>query len=209
MIKNCLARIGCLALVLAVVGGAWLFREDIATWWSRLDIGASSQPSEVLAQRAERKFLHLREGTGSAAVVFSQEELQSLLTYRVAPLLLQGVHEPVIEIRDTSVLLSARLVAEELDQVAPPEMLRQFLADSTQVTVELLPRVLTAGVAEIRVAGVKAGAVVVPPMMIPWLIGSLELEGIQTAGSLLLVPIPPGVGHITVTPGQLQLSDGT
>ncbi len=204
--KNCLARIGCLALLLSLGAGVWLLRDDLASWWGRLDIRGSSEPSETLAQRAEQKLRALRDGQARSGVTFSQEELQSLLTYRVGPYLIRGIREPVIEIRDTSVLLSAQLVAEELDEVAAPELLRQFLSDSTRVTVEMLPRAFTAGVAEVRVVGVKAGAVVVPPLMIPWILGSLDLGEVETTGSLLFFPVPPGVSRITVEPGRLHLS---
>jgi hypothetical protein len=82
MIKNCLARIGCLALIVLVVTGGWLFRDDIEGWLRRLEITSASQPSEDLAERATSKLKAMASSDGPRRLDLSQAEIQSLLTYR-------------------------------------------------------------------------------------------------------------------------------
>ncbi len=208
MIKSCLSRVGCLALIILVLATGWVFRNDISGWWNRLEISASSEPSEKLARDAGRKLQELADGRSGGRLVLSQAELQSLLTFRIMPLVAEGIDDPVVEVRDSSVILSAQLHPEQLEGLASKEILRQFLSDSTRVTTELVTEVFTPGVAAVRVAGLQAGSIAVPSLMVPWILGTLEIPGVESTGSILLVPIPPQVTRIEVTPGELILTRG-
>ncbi len=208
MIKSCLSRVGCLALIVLVLTTGWVFRKDISGWWNRLEISASSEPSEKLARDAGRKLQELADGRSGGRLVLSQAELQSLLTFRIMPLVAEGIDDPVVEVRDSSVILSAQLHPEQLEGLASKEILRQFLSDSTRVTTELVTEVFTPGVAAVRVAGLQAGSIAVPSLMVPWILGTLEIPGVESTGSILLVPIPPQVTRIEVTPGELILTRG-
>ena len=75
MIKNCLARIGCLAVILVVLAAGWLLRDDIARWWQRLELTAASIPTEEVAERASRKLEQLVAGDGSRKLELSQVEI--------------------------------------------------------------------------------------------------------------------------------------
>jgi hypothetical protein len=208
VIKSCLSRVGCLALIVLVLTTGWVFRKDISGWWNRLEISASSEPSEKLARDAGRKLQELADGRSGGRLVLSQAELQSLLTFRIMPLVAEGIDDPVVEVRDSSVILSAQLHPEQLEGLASKEILRQFLSDSTRVTTELVTEVFTPGVAAVRVAGLQAGSIAVPSLMVPWILGTLEIPGVESTGSILLVPIPPQVTRIEVTPGELILTRG-
>jgi hypothetical protein len=208
VIKSCLSRVGCLALIILVLATGWVFRNDISGWWNRLEISASSEPSEKLARDAGRKLQELADGRSGGRLVLSQAELQSLLTFRIMPLVAEGIDDPVVEVRDSSVILSAQLHPEQLEGLASKEILRQFLSDSTRVTTELVTEVFTPGVAAVRVAGLQAGSIAVPSLMVPWILGTLEIPGVESTGSILLVPIPPQVTRIEVTPGELILTRG-
>jgi hypothetical protein len=208
VIKSCLSRVGCLALIILVLATGWVFRNDISGWWNRLEISASSEPSEKLARDAGRKLQELADGRSGGRLVLSQAELQSLLTFRIMPLVAEGIDDPVVEVRDSSVILSAQLHPEQLEGLASKEILRQFLSDSTRVTTELVTEVFTPGVAAVRVAGLQAGSIAVPSLMVPWILGTLEIPGVESTGSILLVPIPPQVTRIEVTPGELILTGG-
>ena len=203
MVKNCLSRIGCLTLILVVVAAGWWFRDDIAGWWNRLEITASSQPSEDLARRAEEELGRLAEAGGAAGLELSQAEIQSLLTYRAEPLLPAGVSDLLVELRDSTLLVSARVDPKELDGLASPELVERLLSDSARVVVELAPGVLQPGVATIEVVTLQAGSVVVPSMMIPWILGSLDLPGVEATGKLLLIPLPARVERFEVESGEL------
>ncbi len=193
MIKDFLARIGCLTIVAAVVVGAWYFRDDITRALGRVDVLApSTAPSEDLAIRAERKLNELSD-TDEGAVRFTEAELQSLLTYRIAPHLVRGVEDPIIELRDTVIILSALVRPDELDEFAPPEVLQQFLSDTARVAVTLIPGLRRPGTGEATVTSLQAGALIVPAMMVPFVLQNLDVPGMDVSGSDVLIPLPAAV----------------
>ena len=206
MIKNCLARIGCLTLILVVVGGAWWFRDDIAGWWQRLEITSASRPSEALAADASEKLESFARSDGPDELRLSQAELQSLLTYRAQPLLPSGVSEPVVEVRDSTFLLSARVDPRGLEGLASPEVVERLFSDSAQVVVELLPGVVSPGIARVEVVTLQAGSIVVPSLMVPWILDSIDMQGVETTGVTLLLPTPGRVSRFQVEGGRLVLS---
>ena len=205
MIKNCLARIGCLALILVVVAGGWLFRDDIAGWWRQLEITSASQPSENLAERATSKLEEMASGDGPQRLELGQAEIQSLLTYRAEPMLPAGISDPVVELRDSTLLLSARVDPRGLEGLASPEVVERLFSDSAKVVVELLPGVVAPGVAQVEIVTLQAGSIVVPSMMVPWILESIEIQGVETTGVMLLLPTPGRVTHFQVAAGKLVL----
>ncbi len=204
MIKNCLARIGCLTVIAAVAAAGWWFRDDIGRLWNRLEITSTSVPSEELAARTESRLESFAAGA-SKEISLSQAELQSLLTYRLGPMFPAGVSEPLVEVRDSTVLLSARVDPREFDALASREMIERFLADSARVVAELVPGVLQPGVAGLQVLALQAGGLAVPSLMVPWVLQSLELEGVEAAGMKLLVPLPVRVLRFEVSDGAVRL----
>jgi hypothetical protein len=145
VIRNCLARIGCLALIVLLVAGAWWFRHDLTRWWNRLEITSVSEPSEDLARRAEREVEEFVASDGRDGLTLTQAEIQSLLTFRAQELLPDGISETQIEMRDSTLLLSARVDPFGIEGLASPELLERFLSDSARVVVELAPGVLQPG----------------------------------------------------------------
>lgn len=209
MIKNCLARVGCLALILAVAFGGWFFRGDIGDLWRRLEITSASQPSEELADRAARKLEVLASRDGARRLDLDQAEIQSLLTYRAGPVLPPGIDDPVVEIRDSTILLSARVDPGGLEGLASPEVVERMFSDSSRVVVELLPGVVAPGIARARVVTLQAGSIVVPAMMIPWVLESVEMPGVETTGVILLLPTVEKVERFEVEAGRLVLELAT
>ena len=206
MIKNCLARIGCLALILVVVAGGWFFRDDISGWWRRLEITSASQPSEDLAERATLKLeAAMASGDGGWKLELNQAEIQSLLTYRAEPILPGGISEPVVELRDSTVLLSARVDPRRLEGLASPEVVERLFSDSAKVVVELWPGVVAPGVARVEIVTLQAGSIVVPSMMVPWILESIEMPGVETTGVMLLLPTPGRVTRFEIEKGKLVL----
>ncbi len=206
MIKNFLARIGCLTLLVLVAGGVWLGRDEISRWLGRLELAGPSEPSEALARRAEEKLASL-EDDRSADVELSEAELQSLLTFRVAPYLPAGLEDPIVTVTDSAFVVSALVRPDSLERFAPPELLAQFLSDTARVAVELVPGLHERGVGQLRVATLQAGSLVIPPLMIPFLLQNLEIPDVGVSGSLILVRIPEGVIRVETKDGALVLRE--
>jgi hypothetical protein len=205
LIKNFLARIGCLTVIALTAFGAWHYREAISASLGRVEIGISStEPSEGLARRAEEKLLSLSTSE-SADVSLSEAELQSLLTFRVAPQLPAGIEQPLIEFRDSMMIVSAVILPDRLDAYAPPEMMRQFIADSARVAATLVPGLRRPGTGQITVNSLQAGTLVIPAMMVPFVLQGIEIPGVDASGSDLLVPLPARVSAIDLEGGEVMI----
>ncbi|MEJ2483432.1 MAG: hypothetical protein P8049_10055 [Gemmatimonadota bacterium] len=136
MIKNFLARIGCLTVIAVTALGAWHYRDAISASLGRVEIGIStSEPSEGLARQAEEKLLSLSTSE-SAAVSLSAAELQSLLTYRVAPQLPDGLEQPLVDLRDSVLIVSAVVLPDRLEAygaLVVPAMMVPFVLQGIEI----------------------------------------------------------------------------
>jgi hypothetical protein len=198
LIKNLLARIGCLTVLAIVALGAWNYRGVISASLGRVEVGIStSEPSEALARQAEEKLLSLSKAD-AGTLSLSEAELQSLLTYRVAPYLPDGVELPLVELRDSLVIISAVVRPDRLEAYAPPEVMQQFLSDSARVAATLVPGLRRPGTGQVTVSSLQAGALVVPAMMVPFVLQGITIPGVDASGSDLLVPLPARVSAIDV-----------
>lgn len=206
MVKNCLARIGCLTMILVVVAGGWLYRGDIGDWWTRLQRqSAPSEPSESLAMEAMTKLEELGTSSAPQTIRLTEPELQSLLTFRVGPALPEGVTEPAVEVRDSTLILSAEIDLDAYTDPKTASALRSLLGDSTRVTVEVEPGVIRRGVGQVRIGALQAGALPVPSIMVPMLLEQVEIPGADVAGRTLLFPLPDVMGRLNVANGSLEL----
>lgn len=193
MIRNFLSRVGCLTLIAVVGFGAWHFRDDIARALGRVEVAArSSEPSEDLARVAEQKLNSLSRD-GSSEVTFTESELQSLLTYRAAPYFPRGLEDPIIDVRDSTIVLSALVRPGELEEYAPPEVLQQFLSDTSRVAATIVPALRRPGMGQVTVTSLQAGALIVPVIAVPFILQSLEIPGVEASGSDLLFPLSTAV----------------
>lgn len=203
MIKNFLARVGCLTIIAAAALGAWHYRGEISTALGRVEIEApAGEPSEQLARAAEEKLLSLA-GSDEAEVSLSEAELQSLLAYRVTPYLPSGIEDPLVRLEDSLVVLSALLRPDQLDQYAPPDLLRQFLADTARAAALLVPGIRRPGTGQLTVSGLQAGTLIVPSLMIPFILQNVRIPGLDASGSDILIPLPGRVTAIEVVEGEV------
>ena len=206
MVKNCLARIGCLTMILVVVAGGWIYRGDIADWWTRLQRqSAPSEPSESLATEAMTKLEELGTSSEPLTIRLTEPELQSLLTFRVGPALPDGVTEPAVEVRDSTLVLSAEIDLDAYTDPKTASALRSLLGDSTRVTVEVEPGVIRPGVGQVRIGALQAGALPVPSIMVPLLLEQVEIPGADVAGRTLLFALPVEMSRLNVADGSLEL----
>ncbi|MGW8283134.1 MAG: hypothetical protein ACWGON_07530 [Gemmatimonadota bacterium] len=205
MIRNFLARVGCLTLIAVIGFGVWYFRDDIATRLGRVEVVArSSEPSEDLARRAEQKLNSLSR-EGPSEVTFSESELQSLLTYRAAPYFPRGLEDPIVDVRDSTIVISALVRPGDLEEYAPPEIMQQFLSDTSRVVATIVPGLRRPGMGQVTVTSLQAGALVVPAIAVPFILQSLEIPGMDASGSDILIPLSTAVTGVSIGDASLTI----
>ena len=123
------------------------------------------------------------------------------MQYRVAGKLPDGIYNPAIDLRDSTMALSAELDFQRLAaSSSAAEGLQRFMGDSARVITELYPTIAAPGEASITVLSLQAGLVPVPPMFIPMVLDqvleSFDLE--SGGGRVVSFPIPEDVRVIRI-----------
>lgn len=207
MIGGCLRRVLGLVLLLAIIAGAWLFRDRLRTAWEDLRGGDREQAeaSPELATAAERKLDALRDGsTGRTAL--SAAELESLLLFRYRDILPVFLDSPAVELRGDRLRLRARVPVDKLPHVEGFAEAASFLPDTTELTVggSMLP--LDTGRVAFAVDEVSAARFPLPTRFVP---GALERLGRRDEPGLppdaMALSLPPGVAAAYVRRDSLVL----
>ena len=203
LIRNAFATIGFFTVLIVGLGGAWLFRDEIKTWVNSRNEVVMTEPSPELAAVAEEKLRELYDGEGGRETRLSEAELQSYVQYIAAPRLPAGVNNPAVDIRDSTLAMSAGLDLTVLDVGGDAvQNLRRVIGDSTLVSSEVYPRIVRPGEGRIQVLSLQAGLFPVPPMMIGMAIQQL---GLRNDGAAVLLDLPEDVIELRIENEQVVL----
>ena len=216
--------LGFLTFLLILLVAGWIFREEIGAWLANVD-GADIVVDESVAEfgpeAAAQVDTALRElttgGDPAAAPVagdaatggstaeerFTETDLQSYVRYQVVPQLPDGVGEPAVELRDSTVAFSVMLDFTQLpigaDAVAT---LSRMLGDSARVAGEVWPEVGEIGEGRLHLVNLRAGVLPVPPLMLGM---AAQQLGLRTDGGTVLFDIPAAVVDVRVENEEIIL----
>ena len=163
------------------------------------------QPSEALAEIAGAKLDNLKDGhAGSAS--FHSTELQSLLQFRFVQLLPAFVDQPVVELRDGQVEVTARVPVDRLPSISEIGEAAAFLPDTAEVALvgRLLP--LDHGRVALSIQEVKAARIPLPDRLVPRALqrlGRRDEPGLPR--NALALPLPKGADSAYLDSDSLVL----
>lgn len=203
LIRNMFAGIGCLTVGLVLVLAGWFYRDEIREWVDSRNEIVMSEPSPELAMRAEEKIEDVIDGEGDRETRLSEVELQSYVQYRLVDRLPPGVYEPAVDVRDSTIAVSARLDLRRLELAGSAvENLRRMIGDSALVTSEVYPTIERPGRGRAEILSLQAGMFPVPPMLIGM---GIQRLGLENQGNAVLVTLPEDVLELRVENGDLVL----
>lgn len=206
-IRGCLARVGCLTLLVGGVAAGWAYQDDIAEWWeARAPAAEGAEPSERLAERAETRLARMLESGRAGEIRLSGAEVQSLVRYRVEPRLPPGVDRPEVAMRDSSAEVTASLDLVRLVGTELPAMVRRMVGDSARLTAGVRPGVDASGRLRLQVEDLSAGAVQVPSVMLPWLLAEFGLPTAADDPRSVVLDVGYGLTSARVEAGELVLA---
>lgn len=206
--RSCLARIGCLTLLVLGAGAAWMWRDTIAAWWESRSVAAApgaASPSPELAERASRKLEAFVQGRGPDRVEFDGPELQSLVLYRMKDSLPAGLTDPRVALGDSTIEASGALQVERLMDGKAPDAMRSLLGDSARASAEVVPEMAGPGILLLNLRHVTAGGLPIPSMMVPWLLEQVGLPRVADRPAAVAVRVPARLGDVSVDRGRLRL----
>lgn len=195
---GCMRRIALLVVLLALLVGAWLFRDRLIGLWQDLRSDTDVQEvSPALAERAERKLLAFTEEDGPDRVTLTSAELQSLVAYRIADSLPGFILSPSVSIDDGELRVKARVPTNDVSGmrgIGGSEEILSMLPDTTEVEARahLIP--LGDGRVGLAIDEISAASIPLPSRVIPRIlenVGRVDEPGLPAEA--LAVRLPAGV----------------
>lgn len=189
---GCIGRLVGLALLVAVLLGAWLYRDrilDLASGWRGEEVG--TEPSEALADSAEAKLASLTDEPAPERVAFGQAEVQSLIAFRIGHALPPYLIDPRITIDGDAMRVNARVPKEAMPELPGAGELTGLLPDTTDVTARATLLPLDSGRVAIAVDEMSAAKIPLPERMVPALlrrIGRTEEKGLPADAIAMRLP---------------------
>lgn len=191
LIRNMFAGIGCLTVLLVLAVAAWFYRDEIREWVDGRNEIVMSEPSPELAVRAEEKIQEVIDGEGDRETRLTELELQSYVQYRLVDRLPPGVYDPAVDLRDSTIAVSARLDLRRLEiEGSAADNLRRAIGDSALVTSEVYPTIDGPGRGRATILSLQAGMLPVPPMLIGM---GIQQLGLENQGNAVLLTLPEDV----------------
>lgn len=197
------AAFGVLALIVALLGAGWWFRDDLL----RL-VGRESEPVEVspeAAAIAQEKIGRLRSAGETARL--SSIEVSSLLRYGGPALLTGRVHDPSVEFLSDSVRVSGTIATRDLPSHPELDRIRPLLPDSSEVAISGTLAELPSGRVAVEIDQVTFAGIPIPERYYPDVLerfGRQDEPGLGDAA--IAVSLPQGVGGARVESGYLILT---
>lgn len=201
-VGNCLQRLLTLAVLVGGVALALHYHDAIAdrlrtiraTWLS-----GATQPSPEVADAAERKLQAFADGRPPDRLALSEVEVQSLVRYRVAPLLPRYLTSPSVDLRDGRVRLGARVPTARIPTVGELGEMAGFLPDTADVVATGLIIPVDESRAALQVNAITAARVPLPDRMIPDVLTALGREDEpRVPANAVAVALPAGVRAVYV-----------
>ncbi|MFI5229859.1 MAG: hypothetical protein ACHQWU_12370 [Gemmatimonadales bacterium] len=209
---GCIARLGCLALLCVLAVAAWFTRDRWmprrlqssaaavhAPVWEPLGEQSAARTRAALAKLSQPRGQAFQ--TLSAADVASYVFMQSVHPLPISPDSIQAM------VDDDRLVVRTTVNAADLGGSGALGPIAAMLGDRAPLELSGTLRVVSRGVAEFQVLGVKVKELSLPRGMIPGLISRLD-HAPRPAGidaDALPLPIPPYVGDIRVANGKITL----
>ena len=203
-IKNLLAGVGCLTVLVLLGLGAWQAREQVAGVYRSIvgDGGSPAAaeptvgvPSEEALRAAERKEAEMERRGGPGYIVLTADEVASLIVRRLDPAVRAATDSVTVTLYEHRLVLEGQILLEVFgrDLLGP---LADFLGSRQPLRIGGGLEVREPGIAAWKCDEFVIRSFPFPEAVIPRLVNRLSGD---TAGAFL-IPVPSTVGEVYVKP---------
>lgn len=211
-LRGCVGAVGTATIVLAVAWGGWRYGGavfPVVERWAgvtpRERVAEGPRPSQTIADDALDRFNTFRTaGSGDSTLSLSALELTSIVRYALPGIMPEGVSEPMVDMRDDRLTLSADVAVGAFPELPAMDEVRGILPDTVRIAMNATLLNLDRNHAALVFDGVEASGIPLPDRVIP---GILDLLGrVNRAGlprSAIAIPLPRGIGNAYTEGGAL------
>jgi len=207
-LKNILAGIGCLVVLLAAVVAGYVYRDELAHLYRRVrgiperPPAVYATPSADAARRAEAALGQLSRRGGPSSVELSADQLAALIDRELAHGPSRVFDSIAVALADSQVLVKGSLDVSQL-----PRRLLGPLSENLGRYEPVVAggRLAAAADGSVRwtIEQLKLGDLALPKATIPAIIRSLGVAGARDAS--VPIPLPVPVGDVRVSASGVRL----
>ncbi len=209
---GCLARFGCLLLLVALGCVAWFTRDQwmphrVRQTSATVAVPAWQPVTDAGANRAADAIAKLGRSHGQAYQTLTAADLTSYVLRQLAHQMPASTDSIRASIAGDRVVIQANVHPADLGDLTSLGPLASMLGDREHAEFSGTLRVVSPGLAEFEVQSLKVREINVPRAMIPGLISRLGRTA-RPAGldaDALPLPIPAYIGDIRVANGKVTL----
>lgn len=209
-LSSCIGRIVGLILLVALLAAAWLWGPRLFPGYlGFLDREAASEedvPSPELAEQTLDRIETFRAGQGSERLMLGGPQLSSVLRYSLPGILPPGVMEPMVDLRDGKMHLSARVAVSAFPDLPSLRDVVGMLPDTVDIDMHggLIPH--DDEHAAFLVERIYAMRIPLPGRFIPQILASLGRSDSQgLPREAMLIPLPGGLRSVYLLKDSLVL----
>lgn len=214
--KGCLAGLGLAVLLTAAAWAGWQWGPNVFPQVERWVADAAGDaaggdagpvPSPMIAEATLDRFEAFRTGASDEERLrLGAVELSSVIRYALPGIVPPGVDEPMVELDEGRVILSARVATASFPELPALDEVIGFLPDTVGIAMEgsLVP--FQPNFAALEVDRVEASRIPLPSRMIPPILealGRTPRDGLPPRA--LALPLPTGLARVFVDRDELVL----
>lgn len=211
-LKSCIGKIVLALLLVAAAYAGWQWGPQVfpplQDLFDRIRPPEQEQAlSEELAVKTLDEFEAFRLGERGDRLVLSNQQLGSVLRYRLPGLLPEGVNSPTLEMDDGVLRLRVRVALASFPSIPALDNLLEFLPDTMTLEMEgtLVPLEDERWVALV-IHRMEASRIPFPDRVIPDILKALGRENVGgLSPDAVAVPMPDGLERVFVLRDSLVL----
>ncbi|MBA2688421.1 MAG: hypothetical protein H0U64_10005 [Gemmatimonadaceae bacterium] len=211
---GCIRRLGCLVILLAIAGGAYMYMNG----WRPLGTAAAPKATTVArpmwepitalnAERGKRQVESLRDSRGPVYANLTGAEAASYIFLSAARQLPKGAENAKASVQGNELVVRAEVPLAEFGAKKVLGPLAGILGDKDTLLLGGHINVVQPGLGEFVVTRLKVGKLTVPSPLIPRLISEIRRgeRPVGVAPNALPMPVPEFISDVRIANGRITV----
>lgn len=209
---GCIRKLGCLAMLLLLGGGIYLYMSQRDTGKVAPTASAPRLPlwepiTQLNAERGRREVESLRDARGSVFANLSGGEAASYIFLSAARQLPQGAEKAQASVQNNELVVRAEVPLAEFGAKKILGPLAGLLGDKDTLLLGGHINIVQPGLGEFQVTRLRIGKLAVPSQLIPRLLSEIR-KGDRPVGihpNAIPMPVPEYISDVRIVNGRITV----